>query len=112
MPLSDRDYIRGKHPPNCTCAECTNRRLKKLRKEAHPSHLSVCPRCRERSLWHNVKEHKDECLNLKCKAVGSNLGEIARKSESSDADEQHVEADEVIHYSNNVDSEIANNNRK
>ncbi len=27
MPLGDRDYIRGKHPPACTCKECENRRL-------------------------------------------------------------------------------------
>ena len=25
MPLSDRDYIRGSHPPACTCVECTTR---------------------------------------------------------------------------------------
>jgi len=27
MPLSDRDYIRGSHPPTCSCTECTRRRL-------------------------------------------------------------------------------------
>ncbi len=26
MPLSDRDYIRGKHPAACTCVDCTRRR--------------------------------------------------------------------------------------
>ena len=31
MPLSDRDYIRGTHPPNCTCKECTERRLQAFR---------------------------------------------------------------------------------
>ncbi len=30
MPISDRDYIRGKHPPTCTCKECTERRLGRL----------------------------------------------------------------------------------
>ncbi len=30
MPLSDRDYVRGKHPPNCTCKECTDKRLGKF----------------------------------------------------------------------------------
>ena len=27
MPLGDRDYVRGEHPPACTCVECTKRRL-------------------------------------------------------------------------------------
>ena len=31
MPIQDRDYIRGSHPPNCSCAECTSRRLNKMR---------------------------------------------------------------------------------
>ena len=26
MPLSDRDYVRGRHPPACTCVRCTRRR--------------------------------------------------------------------------------------
>ncbi|MBM3942682.1 MAG: CAP domain-containing protein [SAR202 cluster bacterium] len=26
MPLEDRDYMRGKHPPACTCVECERRR--------------------------------------------------------------------------------------
>lgn len=32
MPIQDRDYIRGHHPPACTCVECTNRRLSRLSK--------------------------------------------------------------------------------
>jgi len=31
MPMDDRDYIRGRHPPTCSCAECTNKRLNKMR---------------------------------------------------------------------------------
>jgi len=27
MPIGDRDYVRGEHPPNCTCVDCVNRRL-------------------------------------------------------------------------------------
>lgn len=69
MPLADRDYMRGSHPPACTCWECTKRRLRRLRKEAHPSYVSFCPKCRKRSLWHNVREHKYECLNLNCRAI-------------------------------------------
>lgn len=30
MPISDRDYVRGKHPPACTCKECTEKRLGKF----------------------------------------------------------------------------------
>ncbi|MFC2069893.1 hypothetical protein ACFLTB_01805 [Chloroflexota bacterium] len=29
MPISDRDYVRGTHPPNCTCVDCTKKRLGK-----------------------------------------------------------------------------------
>lgn len=31
MPIQDRDYVRGRHPPNCSCTECTNKRLNKMR---------------------------------------------------------------------------------
>jgi len=31
MPLDNRDYYRGEHPPACTCVECTNRRLSRVR---------------------------------------------------------------------------------
>jgi ribosomal protein L37E/uncharacterized protein YkwD len=30
MPLSDRDFMKGDHPPACTCVDCVNKRLKKL----------------------------------------------------------------------------------
>ncbi|MFC2016684.1 hypothetical protein ACFLUF_03110 [Chloroflexota bacterium] len=30
MPLSDRDYARGKHPATCTCKECTEKRLARI----------------------------------------------------------------------------------
>jgi hypothetical protein len=36
MPISDRDYIRGQHPPTCTCAECVARRLNKVKKQNIP----------------------------------------------------------------------------
>jgi hypothetical protein len=44
MPIADRDYIRGEHPPNCSCAECTTRRLERMREEAHPRYASNEPR--------------------------------------------------------------------
>jgi len=37
MPLSDRDYIRGEHPPACTCAECTEKRLKEVQRKQNKS---------------------------------------------------------------------------
>ena len=33
MPLSDRDYMRGSHPPTCNCAECTARRLREFQEK-------------------------------------------------------------------------------
>lgn len=82
MPLDDRDYIRGRHPPTCTCTECVNRRLKRLRKEAHPNYISVCPRCGKKSLFYNGRDRIYECLNLKCKALGYTPEEIKGYSES------------------------------
>ena len=40
MPVQDRDYARGKHPPNCSCAQCTNKRLKRLRGANHENYIS------------------------------------------------------------------------
>jgi len=47
MPIDDRDYVKGEHPPNCTCVDCVNRRLgivkastkarKKFRKDSYRS---------------------------------------------------------------------------
>ena len=39
MPINDRDYIRGRHPPNCSCAECTNKRLNKMRAGTHEDYI-------------------------------------------------------------------------
>ena len=44
MPISDRDYVRGKHPPTCTCKECTNRRLGKLTKQSSDKSRKETPR--------------------------------------------------------------------
>jgi len=76
MPLDERDYVRGKHPPSCTCEDCCESRLKQLKKEVHPEYVSYCPKCGQKSLWHKVKEQKYECLNLKCKYVTSSPNSI------------------------------------
>lgn len=44
MPIQDRDYVRGSHPPNCSCAECTSKRLRRVRGETHPNYVSNWPR--------------------------------------------------------------------
>jgi len=31
VPVDDREYVRGSHPPTCSCADCTNRRLRRFR---------------------------------------------------------------------------------
>lgn len=48
MPIQDRDYVRGRHPPNCSCAECTNKRLREMRGEAPENHISNWPRLGKR----------------------------------------------------------------
>ena len=44
MPIQDRDYIRGSHPPNCSCVECTDERLRKMQGETHENYISNWPR--------------------------------------------------------------------
>lgn len=36
MGISERDYVRGKHPPSCTCKECTEKRLARFPKNQNP----------------------------------------------------------------------------
>ena len=40
MPIGDRDYVRGAHPPTCTCADCTQRRLDDSRRRRHPTRIA------------------------------------------------------------------------
>jgi hypothetical protein len=35
MPISDRDYMKGEHPPTCTCDECVKKRLGKIKHQKH-----------------------------------------------------------------------------
>lgn len=66
----------------------------------------------KKSLWHNVKEHKYECLNLRCKAVGSSPDEIAKTSEYAAAHKKYVDLDRVIRDSNNIDSGLDDNSKQ
>lgn len=90
MPFSDRDYVRGKHPPSCTCVDCCEKRLKQLKKEVHSDYVSYCPRCGQKSFWHNLKEQKYECLNLKCKYVGSSPDKIKTIDNGKEADKNQT----------------------
>jgi hypothetical protein len=78
MPKREDETFRNiyPHPPSCTCARCTAERLRRLKKEAHPSYVSKCPKCGQKSLWYNGRDRKYECLNLKCTAAGRTLDEI------------------------------------
>lgn len=53
MPIGDRDYFRGSHPPACTCVDCVNRRLGK-RQPSHPRRNSYPRRVTYtgKSGWH------------------------------------------------------------
>ena len=63
MPLADRDYIRGPHPPTCTCTKCVKKRLGRLKgKTKHSKFLRGVIRL---------------CLNL---AVLAGLGLLIRHS--------------------------------
>ncbi len=44
MPIQDRDYVRGSHPPNCSCEECTSERLRRMQEEAPESYTPDEPR--------------------------------------------------------------------
>ncbi|MFO7773515.1 MAG: hypothetical protein R6V59_06230 [Dehalococcoidia bacterium] len=50
MPIQDRDYVRGRHPPNCSCAECTSRRLNNMRGGAQENYISNRPSSRRSHL--------------------------------------------------------------
>ena len=36
MPVDDRGYVRGEHPPACTCKECAEKRLASLKRNQSP----------------------------------------------------------------------------
>jgi len=46
MPLSDREYFRGVHPPYCTCVDCVNKRLKRFRKGKEGNNRRFSPSIR------------------------------------------------------------------
>jgi uncharacterized protein YkwD len=77
MPKREDETYRNAypHPPNCTCRECTQRRLKASK---NASRTGVCPVCRRKSLFYNSHSGRYECLNLRCKATGRTLSEIRR----------------------------------
>jgi len=59
MPIQDQDYIRGSHPPNCSCVDCTNKRLKRLREGTHRSFISNRPRFSKSSLGNGANNVTD-----------------------------------------------------
>ena len=67
MGQESRDWYRGKHPPNCTCVECS--RLRQSSSTSTPKQqCQICPKCRQRSLWYNTRDRRYECLNVNCNA--------------------------------------------
>ena len=44
MPLDDRDYVRGSHPPACTCAACTAGR-RGAAQSSSSANRYTCPDC-------------------------------------------------------------------
>ena len=40
MGLADRDYMRDKHPPACTCVDCEKNRLNHFNELKHPTNSS------------------------------------------------------------------------
>jgi len=77
MPRREDETYRNvyPHPPNCTCWECTQRRLKASK---NASRTGICPICRRKSLFYNSHSGQYECLNLRCKATGRTLSEIRK----------------------------------
>ncbi len=67
----------GKHLPTCSCQDCREERLKILKEQKPPSQVTICPRCKRKSLWFNTYNHVYECLNLECKATSTSPNDIA-----------------------------------
>ena len=67
MGQENRNWYRGKHPPSCTCVECTTVR--------HPNSdppmikCVFCPKCGQRSFWYNERYRQHECLNYDCRYI-------------------------------------------
>ena len=77
MPKREDETYRNIYPHsgNCTCWECTQRRLKA---SGDASRTGICPECHKKSLFYNPHSGQYECLNLHCKATGRTLSEIRR----------------------------------
>lgn len=77
MPKREDETYRNIYPHsgNCTCWECTQRRLKA---SGDASRTGICPECHNKSLFYNPHSGQYECLNLHCKATGRTLSEIRR----------------------------------
>jgi uncharacterized protein YkwD len=41
MPLSDRNYMKGNHPPYCTCVDCVNKRLGIVKRKEYHSYRNT-----------------------------------------------------------------------
>ncbi len=92
MGISDREYYKEKHLPDCNCEECSQKRLYEsnsgniiyhLPDNKHPfgdpiidvkcseivknKKLEQCPFCKERTLKWNNDLLLYECINVKCK---------------------------------------------
>lgn len=80
MPIADRDYVRGKHPPTCTCKECVRKRLKKSNLSLHTP--STFPRIALQQIryrvWHKIPISIRKIFL--CLAVITDLGILTRNA--------------------------------
>jgi uncharacterized protein YkwD len=58
MPLSDRDYTKGEHPPTCTCVDCVNKRLGIVKHQKHSKYSKE-----ENKLKFTYSQKKQESVN-------------------------------------------------
>ena len=62
MPLDDREYVQGSHPPTCTCADCQERRLQKLQEKHTAKVVYPSRRSSNRSHIHRRRFIKSSAL--------------------------------------------------
>ena len=84
-PIPNRSYCKrhGTEYSGYMCPECVQELANKSKSKDIEWVLLVCPKCQQKSLFHNQSLDTFECLNTKCGVKGKTLKEINDKAEQT-----------------------------